>query len=50
MTDENESRYKILVVDDDHDILTTIGLALKDLNQTLLTASDGIAALAAWCS
>jgi len=45
MTDENESRYKILVVDDDHDILTTMSLALKDLNQTLLTASDGIAAL-----
>jgi len=45
MTDENESRYKILVVDDDHDILTTMSLALKNLNQTVLTASDGIAAL-----
>jgi DNA-binding response OmpR family regulator len=45
MADENESNYKILVVDDDHDILTTISLALKDLNQTILTASDGMAAL-----
>ncbi len=45
MADENESNYKILVVDDDQDILTTISLALKDLNQTILTASDGMAAL-----
>jgi len=47
MADENESKYKILVVDDDHDILTTMSLALKDLNQTILTASDGMAALEA---
>jgi len=45
MADENESKYKILVVDDDADILTTMGLALGDLNQTVLTASDGMAAL-----
>jgi DNA-binding response OmpR family regulator len=45
MADENESNYKILIVDDDHDILTTMSLALKDLNQTILTASDGMAAL-----
>jgi len=47
MADENESKYKILVVDDDQDILTTMSLALKDLNQTILTASDGMAALEA---
>ena len=45
MTDENKGKYKILIVDDDQDILTTISLAFGDLNQTLLTASDGIAAL-----
>jgi len=45
MTDENEGKYKILVVDDDHDILTTMSLALKGLNQTVLTATDGMAAL-----
>ena len=45
MADENEGKYKILVVDDDADILTTMSLALGDLNQTVLTASDGMAAL-----
>ena len=45
MADENQAKYKILIVDDDQDILTTIRLALKDLNQTVLTASDGMAAL-----
>ncbi len=45
MADENESKYKILVVDDDADILTTMSLALGDLNQTVLTATDGMAAL-----
>jgi len=45
MADESESKYKILVVDDDADILTTMSLALGDLNQTVLTASDGMAAL-----
>ena len=45
MADENESKYKILVVDDDADILTTMSMALGDLNQTVLTASDGMAAL-----
>ncbi len=45
MADENESKYKILVVDDDADIVTTMSLALGDLNQTVLTASDGMAVL-----
>ena len=45
MADENEGKYKILVVDDDADILTTMSLALGDLNQTVLTATDGMAAL-----
>jgi CheY-like chemotaxis protein len=45
MAEPNEGKYKILVVDDDADILTTMSLALGDLNQTVLTASDGMAAL-----
>ena len=45
MADENKSKYKILVVDDDSDIVTTISLAFGDLNQTVLTATDGMAAL-----
>ena len=45
MADESEAKYRILVVDDDQDILTTMSLALKNLNQTILTASDGMAAL-----
>ena len=45
MAEPNERKYKILVVDDDEDILSTISLALANLNQTLLTASDGLAAL-----
>jgi len=45
MAEPNESKYKILVVDDDADIVTTMSLALGDLNQTVLTASDGMAAL-----
>ncbi len=45
MADENEGKYKILVVDDDEDVVTTMSLALGDLHQTVLTASDGMAAL-----
>ena len=45
MADKNKGKYKILIVDDDEDIVTTISLAFGDLNQTVLTASDGMAAL-----
>lgn len=41
MADEKQGKYKILVVDDDTDILTTITLALEGLGQTILTARDG---------
>ena len=41
MADEKQGKYKILVVDDDPDILTTITLALEELKQTILTARDG---------
>ena len=41
MADEKQGKYKILVVDDDADILTTITLALEGLGQTILTARDG---------
>ena len=38
---EAKGKYKILVVDDDQDILTTITMALKDVGQTVLAARDG---------
>jgi len=45
MSEETNGRYKILVVDDDPDIVTTIQVGLQDLNQQILTARDGLAAL-----
>ena len=45
MTEAKENGYKILVVDDDADILTSITLALAELKQTVLSASDGLAAI-----
>jgi len=41
MANETAGKYKILVVDDDADILGTMVLALGDLGQTILTAGDG---------
>ena len=45
MPDKEPSKYKILVADDDTDVLATITLALGDLNQTVLSAADGLVAL-----
>jgi len=41
MAETQPGKYKILVVDDDADILTTITLALQELGQTVLAAHDG---------
>ena len=41
MAEEAQGKYKVLVVDDDQDILTTITLALQELGQTILSAHDG---------
>jgi len=37
--------YKMLLVDDDQDIVQTISLGLQDLNLTILKAHDGMNAL-----
>jgi DNA-binding response OmpR family regulator len=38
-------KYKILITDDDADILTSMKLALEETGQTLFTAADGLAAI-----
>jgi len=45
VANEKAGKYKILVVDDDADILSTMVLALEELGQTVLTAGDGQKAL-----
>ena len=45
MAQEQTHKYKVLVADDDTDILATITLALGELNVTVLPASDGLTAL-----
>lgn len=45
MAESQSRKYKVLVADDDPDILTTIRLALEELNVTTLTAADGLAAM-----
>ncbi|MFO8011922.1 MAG: response regulator [Phycisphaerae bacterium] len=45
MAEETTGKYKILVVDDDADVVQTISMGLQDLNQTILTAADGAKAL-----
>ena len=45
MAKEAAGKYKILVVDDDADILGTMETALGELGQTILTARDGQEAL-----
>jgi DNA-binding response OmpR family regulator len=42
---EQPRKYKILVADDDPDILATMTMALGELNHTVLSASDGLTAL-----
>ena len=42
---EPEKKYKILIVDDDSDVLTSMKLALQETGQTIVTATDGLAAL-----
>ena len=45
MANETAGKHKILVVDDDADILSTMVMALEELGQTTLTAADGQQAL-----
>ena len=45
MATEGPRKYKILIVDDDADILATMKLAMTDLGLEVLTAADGMAAL-----
>jgi len=45
MAEEPSGKYKVLIVDDDPDVVKTISIGLADLGQTLLTASDGARAL-----
>ena len=45
MTEPNEPKHTILIVDDDADIVSTISIGLQDLGLTVLTASDGLKAL-----
>jgi len=45
MAKESERKYKILIADDDPDILASIKMALEATGQQIMTASDGLAAL-----
>jgi len=45
MAENGHKKYKILVADDDVDVLTTITLALEELGHPVLKATDGLAAL-----
>ncbi|MBL7139369.1 MAG: response regulator transcription factor [Planctomycetes bacterium] len=45
MTEQTNGKYKIMVVDDDPDIVATILVGLQNLNQQVLTARDGLQAL-----
>ena len=42
---EPRKKYKILIVDDDADVLTSMKLALQDTGQNIFTATDGLSAL-----
>jgi DNA-binding response OmpR family regulator len=39
------AKYKMLIVDDDADVLASMKLALEDTGHTVLTAADGLKAL-----
>lgn len=45
MAEPQGTKYKILIVDDDDDVLTTMKMALETVGPAILTASDGLAAL-----
>ncbi len=45
MADDARGKYTILIVDDNEDILETMRLALQELDQTLVTARDGLEAV-----
>ena len=45
MAEEANGKYKILVVDDDADVVQTISIGLRELDQAILTAGDGTQAL-----
>jgi len=45
MAAKEERKYKVLVADDDPDILTTMAMALEELGHTVFKAGDGMAAL-----
>ncbi len=45
MADESNGKHKILVVDDDVDILNTMRLALTELDHPIFTAHDGLEAV-----
>ena len=42
---EEDAKYKMLIVDDDADVLASMKLALEDTGHTVLTAADGLKAL-----
>jgi len=45
MAEDTNGKYKILVVDDDPDVVQTISVGLTEVKQTILTARDGAEAL-----
>jgi DNA-binding response OmpR family regulator len=45
MAPEATRKYKLLLVDDDADIMTTMRMAVTDMNLEVITATDGLAAL-----
>jgi len=45
MAEGANGKYKILVVDDDPDVVQTISIGLVEVNQAILTALDGAQAL-----
>ncbi len=45
MAEATNGKHKVLIVDDDSDVVQTISIGLADLDQAILTASDGAKAL-----
>ena len=42
---KEKTRYKVLIVDDEADVLASMKLAVENAGQTVLTAEDGLRAL-----